>query len=270
MEKQIKEKIGIVGCGNMGRAILTGLLAKKIVRPKQICVCDRDRPRALRLKKMFHVAVSSNNQGLVKCSNIVLLAFKPQDLAAVGGELKSCFKAGQVVISILAGTPIAKLKKHLGGKPVYVRVMPNLPAQIGEGISAVASSNKRAAQKAQLILSGCGKVVGLSEKYFDVVTAVSGSGPAYFFLIMELLAQYARGNGISPAIANLLAVQTAHGAGCLASMAKDTPEMLRASVTSKKGTTEAALKFLQRKRFPQILTAALDQARRRSSELGRR
>lgn len=267
---KIKEKIGIIGCGNMGRAILSGLLAKKIVQPSQVFVFDRYPEKLRDFKKGFRVCTASSNKELVESCGTVVLAFKPQDLESVAEEIKGSFRSGQIVLSILAGTPIAKLKRNFGAKPVFVRAMPNLPAQIGEGITTVASSDQRAIEKAKLILSGCGQVVALAEKHFDVVTAVSGSGPAYFFFMMEHLSEYARKNGIPLEMANLLAVATVHGAGRLAFIGRHDPKTLRASVTSKGGTTEAALKVLEQKKFSEIFKAALDAARRRSLELSRR
>ena len=150
-----------------------------------------------------------------------------------------------------------------------LRAMPNLGAQVGESVTAICSTNQNALKAAQALFLACGQVVKLDEKFFDVVTAVSGSGPAYFFLMMELLADFARLNGMGEKEARALAVQTALGAGRLASTSLESPAVLRERVTSKKGTTDAALSVLKYRKFKKIFFEALTAAVKRSQQLSR-
>ena len=253
----------------MGSAVLAGLLRNHISSPKQIFVFDSLKSKMKSVSRAFRTRSTKNNLDLVRRAKIILLAIKPQDLASVAGEIQTALRSEQTVISILAGTPISKLKRFLGNRAAIVRAMPNLGAQVGEAVTAVTSSDRSALRLAEIIFLGCGKVVKLSEKHFDLVTAVSGSGPAYFFLMMELLAQAARKGGISGQAAQLLAVQTALGAGKLAQSSVHSPEALRKMVTSKKGTTDAALKLLFQKKFPKIFEAALFRAVQRARELSK-
>ncbi len=266
---QLNKQIGFIGCGNMGSAILSGLLRNHISQSKQIFVFDSVRSKTKSVSKTFRVRSTKSNLDLVRRTQIILLAIKPQDLAPVAEEVRPALRSEQTVISILAGTPISKLKRFFGDRAAIVRAMPNLGAQVGEAVTAVTSEDHSALRLAETIFLGCGKVVKLSEKHFDLVTAVSGSGPAYFFLIMELLAQVAKKGGIPKQAAQLLAVQTALGAGKLAQGSLYSPEVLRKMVTSKKGTTDAALQLLFQKRFPEIFEAALHRAVQRARELSK-
>lgn len=276
---KLTQTLGVIGVGNMGAAILEGLLAKKIVSAGQVTVYDKIAEKAKEFSARYKVALASSNSDLVKRSDIVLLAFKPQDLVdfAAGGQVSdlSPFRKSHVVISILAGTPIAKIRQSAGPNPKIVRAMPNLGAKVGEAVTAICieaisgTTMPSPLSFAEMIFSGCGKTLSLEEKYFDLVTAVSGSGPAYFFLLMERLMKECTDAGLTTEQARTLAVQTALGAGLLAKSAKETPEELRKMVTSKGGTTEAALNVLFSKNFPEIFHEALQAALTRGRELSK-
>ncbi|MBI4358283.1 MAG: pyrroline-5-carboxylate reductase [Candidatus Omnitrophica bacterium] len=265
--KRLRKTIGIIGCGNMGSAILSGLLKNRIARSNHLFVYDSVRSKRIALASRFKARVAKSNEDLMGQVDIVLLAVKPQDLKSVAHEMRKGLRLGQTVISILAGTPVAKLRRAFGNKVAMVRAMPNLGIQVGEGMTALTGSARSALAHAEAIFLGCGKVIRLSEKYFDLVTAVSGSGPAYFLLLMELLATAAHRGGISKEAAELLAIQTAFGTGKLAAVSPHSPGELRKRVTSKKGTTEAALHYLEKKRFSNLFLRAVEQAVRRSREL---
>lgn len=270
--RKLNEKIGFIGCGNMGGAILQGLLQKKVAKPAQIFVHD---PFAKNLSK-FKVKVVKTNRDVLNNSQIVILAIKPQELPNLAKELhvgayRNTPLRNKMVISILAGTPISKIRKYLGKNFSIVRAMPNLGAIVGESMTAICGDiNVGAYRDTPLrIFSACGRVIKTSEKYLDLVTAVSGSGPAYFFLLMELLASFAKRSGLSESQANALAIQTALGSAKLAVASKEAPAVLRQRVTSKKGTTDAALKVLFKKQFPKIFHEALKKAVKRAKELSR-
>ncbi len=252
----------------MGSAILKGILSKKIAGSKQIIIFDSDKSKISSVSKKFSVRRAAGNKDLVEQADIVVLAVKPQEFKTVADQIRSQLNSNQVVISILAGTPVAKIKKYLIRGRI-VRAMPNLGAQVAEGITAITSSDRQALKISEIIFSGCGKVIRLNERHFDLVTAVSGSGLAYFFLLMELLARVANQNGLSKQEANLLAIQTAVGAAQLAQNSSYDPETLRKMVTSKKGTTDAALRHLEKKGFSKIFIEAIHQAMKRSKQLSK-
>lgn len=264
---RLNKAIGIIGCGNMGSAILAGLLGKRIVQRSQIFVYDSTHSKMKLLSQTCRVNAVRSNLALVRRAGIVILAVKPQDIGSVAVEVRDHLRTNQIVISILAGMLMSKMKQLFGTRPAIVRAMPNLGAQVGEAVTALTGPNRFALRLAEMIFLGCGKVIRLPEKYFDLVTAVSGSGPAYFFLMMELLTQVGHKGGLSEKAARFLAVQTAVGASKLAQSSSHSPEELRKMVTSKKGTTEAALSFLFRNHFPKLFHDALSRAVRRSHEL---
>ena len=267
----IQEKIGLIGVGNMGSAILSGLLEKGKAQPRQIYVHD-----ILKEKAAQFAAEHKINEpvpflaGLVRRVEVVLLAIKPQDLKEVGSGLKLYLTHKHTLISILAGTPIARIKEVAGEKASIVRAMPNLGAKVGRAITALGGSSKKSLKIAEGIFSACGETIILEdEPYFDLVTAVSGSGPAYFFLMMEMLADFAETKGLSKKDAQTLAVQTAVGAGLLAESSSISPAEFRKMVTSKGGTTEAALRVLEERKFGEIFHQALEAAFQRGRELSR-
>lgn len=264
----MKERIGLIGVGNMGTAILEGIFKKKIASPRQVWVYDKFTQKAAQFSRKWGVRRSASVAALVNAADVVLLAVKPQDLAAAGNELASA-KRGLVLISILAGTPIKKIQRFLGKKFRIVRAMPNLGAKVGESVTALTGTDSRALKLAENIFSGCGQTIRLAEKHFDLVTALSGSGPAYFFLLMEQLANFGMKKGLSQKNAEALAVQTAVGAALLARTSQISPASLRQMVTSKKGTTEAALQVLASKHLPEIFSKAFTAALKRGRALSR-
>lgn len=263
----LKEKIGLIGVGNMGTAILEGLLRKKMILPSQVWVYDKIQEKAEDFSRRWKVNKAVSNEALAGGVDLVLLAVKPQDLKVTADEIRNPSGRFPVVLSILAGTPIAKIRSCVGPTAKVVRAMPNLGAKAGQSVTVITGSEAEPLALANQIFSACGKVIELEEKYFDLVTAISGSGPAYFFYIMELLTQEGIRGGLPAEKAKLLAVQTALGAALLASGAEELPEELRKQVTSKGGTTEAALKIFEAKNLPDIFHEAIEAARKRGKEL---
>jgi len=266
---KIKQRIGLVGVGNMGSAILEGALTQKFVTPSQIVVYDKLATKATRFAKKWKVRRSASVEDLLKRTQVLILAFKPQDLKEAAPVFKKYLKKNHVVISILAGTPLAKIKRLTGARSQCVRAMPNLGAKVGEAVTSLTSTSRSSLHIAEKIFSGCGKTVRLSERHFDLVTAISGSGPAYFFLLMELLSGIGSKHGLHKKTAELLAVQTAVGASLLAQSSAFAPGELRKMVTSKKGTTEAALNVLFKKKFPSTFQMAVEAALKRGRQLSR-
>jgi len=266
--RKLKQKIGFLGCGNMGGAILGGLLRQKVCSSGNIIVFDVDRKKTNSLKKKWKVKTAGSPHQVFQLSDIIILAVKPQTFHSM--KFNFLFK-DKLIISILAGTSSEAIKKKLGTKNV-IRVMPNLGAVVGEGITAIAKSSSvsRGAQsKVKQIFEACGETVLLPEKAFDVVTAISGSGPAYFFYLTELLIQNAVSRGIKKETAAKLSVKTLMGAASLLKHGNLSPEEFRRRVTSKGGTTEAALKAWKKSKFEQLFKLGITAAVKRGKSLSR-
>ena len=262
----MKKKIGLIGVGNMGTAILDGVLEQKLLSPQQCFVFDKFEDKAKSYARKRKVKRATSLQDLAGKTDILLLAIKPQDLPALAEEIKPSLRARHAGMSILAGVTLKNLKKHFGRMP-WVRVMPNLGAQVGESMTALTGPKGSTLNLSNKIFSACGKTVVLKENFFDLVTAMSGSGPAYFFLLMELITEHGQKSGLKPEEAKLLAVQTALGASLLAAGSEFSPGELRSQVTSKGGTTAAALSVFQDQKIRQTVQKALRAAEKRGAQL---
>ena len=238
-----KTQIAFIGGGNMASSIIGGLVNQGI-ESSSICVSDLSQERRLTLEEQFGVRTSQSNIHACENANVIVLAVKPQVLKTVCLELQSSITRNQLVISIAAGIDCAALSRWLKTDTI-VRTMPNTPALIGEGASGLYAFNGVDAQQKQLaeaLLSTVGICVWVKEEaQIDVVTAVSGSGPAYFFLFIEAMTQSSIKLGLDKNTAQKLAIQTALGAGKLAQQSDVSVEELRKQVTSPKGTTEKAV-----------------------------
>ncbi len=255
----------------MGEAILAALLEKKLCRPADIAVSDISDSRRQYLKKQYHVAVTANNKDAIQDKDVVVLAVKPQNIKEVLSDLNGLFKPNQLILSIAAGVKISAITQS-GGHCKVVRSMPNTPAQIGLGISGwTATREVTAVQKrlARTILGAMGKEIYFAdEKYIDMVTAVSGSGPAYVYLFAESLIEGAVGLGLKRQDAETLVLQTILGAAHLLNKSPKTPAELRRDVTSKGGTTERAVEVFEKNDLAGIVAKAVQAAYQRAKELG--
>jgi pyrroline-5-carboxylate reductase len=264
-------KISFIGGGNMGEAILAALLRKKVVTPDEINVSDVDTSRLNYLYEKYGINALSSNRISIKDVEVVVLAVKPQILPVVMKELKGQFKQSQLVISIIAGVGISKLRNGLDHRKI-VRSMPNTPSQISEGLTVWMPTHEvTKAQKgtARAIIRVMGPEIEVNdEKYIDMATAVSGSGPAYIFYFIELLIKAAEKLGFNSDIAETLAKQTIIGAVHLMQKSDKTPAELRRAVTSPGGTTAAAIKVLDNEDFPGLIDRAVAAAYNRAKELG--
>lgn len=258
-------KVGIIGYGNMGKALAKSL--QKIMPAKNIFVCDSGKISAPA------ICVCKSVAALVDKSDLIILAVKPQSFADLAAELKQANLGSKLIISIMAGVSIAKISKLLCTAKV-VRSMPNLPLKVGQGVTAwVATPKVTTAEKAlvQKLFKACGYAIELKkENLLNSVTAISGSGPAYFFYLTEILAEAAKDFGIPKTIATEMAIQTLIGAAELLKSEKlADPAQLRQAVTSKGGTTEAALKTLADHDFANIMGKAIKAAKTRAEELSK-
>ena len=261
-------KIAFIGGGNMASALIGGLI-KRGVAAADLYVVDLGEEARLRTEKQFGVATGASIDSKLAGYDAILLAVKPQVLKDVATALQPVLSK-QLVISIAAGIRAADLSRWLGGYTQIVRTMPNTPALIGMGVTGLAAlpgvddAGKALASK---VLEAVGETVWFDdEAKIDAVTAISGSGPAYFFLLAEQMAKAAEALGLEHATAALLACDTLHGAGLLARQGTPLAEQ-RAAVTSKGGTTEAALRVLQQGGFDALIARALQAASERSVQL---
>jgi pyrroline-5-carboxylate reductase len=262
----------LVGFGNMGQALARGWLAKGRAAASVHVVEALAAARTVAAS--LGVAASETVAGAVAESDaaVIVLAVKPNQIVTVLAECRAAVARGAVVLSIAAGKTIAQLASVLGAGAAVVRAMPNTPAAIGRGMTAlVANASVTAEQRALCteLLAAVGDVAWLDEeRHMDAVTAVSGSGPAYVFLLIECLEQAARDAGLPAALARQLALATVSGAGAYAAAADAEPAELRRRVTSPNGTTQAALDVLMAEPgLRELLTRAVRAAAERSREL---
>ena len=264
-------KIAFIGGGNMGEAMLSAILSKGLSSPKGISVSDISEARRQYLGEKYSVMVMGDNKLAVDGSDIVVLAVKPQNLADVMAELNSQLKSSQLLLSIIAGARIETLRRGLNHSCI-VRSMPNTPAQIGEGMSvwtATAEVTGPQRERAGSILGAMGKEIYVDdEQYVDMATAVSGSGPAYFFLMVESLVSAAAHIGLPQDVAEELVLQTMMGAGHLMRKSDKTPAELRRMVTSPGGTTAEALLQFEKGGFSDLITQAVRAAYDKAKKLG--
>ena len=258
--------IGIIGGGNMGAAIIGGIRKKY-----RVLVCEKDDKRRAFLKKNFRLSVN-DLRVVVENSNVLILAVKPQDFDAILQELKGFITNKHLVISIAAGMTTPYIEKRLGRGVRVIRTMPNLPAQIGKGVTALCKGNSAKASDALVakkIFDRLGATLAVKEKDINAVTAVSGSGPAYIFNFVDCFIKAAQSLGLNEKDATSLVMQTMLGSMALLVGSYDSPRTLCEKVTSKGGTTEAALKVFHQARFEETFTRALKAAKKRAKELSR-
>lgn len=262
-------KLGVIGCGKMGSALLKGILNKKIVSPDQVLVFDTYTEAVDRLVKELGVkAAACNDEVVAKCDS-VLLCVKPQGFLEMLESLGDT--SDHLLISIAAGIRIANIEAAVENSHRIIRVMPNTPALVGKGASAFALGSKATeadADNARELLGAVGYVTEVPENLLDPVTALSGSGPAYIFAMIESMVKAGVDLGLDEKTALDLAVHTVSGAAELVLQTGDSPTLLRENVTSLNGTTFAALESLKADHFDSTIHAAMKAACDRSIELG--
>ncbi len=266
----IDKKIGIIGCGNMGEAIYSRL-AQAMNKDTALMVSEMDRARRDAFFAKHKVAAEADNDRVFRCSDVIIIAVKPKDFDAVLAQGKVCgISTDKLLISIAAGVTTKHIELVVGKEIPVIRVMPNMPAIIGEAISSIsagASAAEEHMDMAREIFSKIGAVVEVDESMVDAVTAISGSGPAYFFYFIENLIEAAKKLKLDGETARELVIKTALGSAKLLDQSKEEPGLLRRKVTSKGGTTEAAMKVFDGKKLKEIIRSAVAAACKRSKEL---
>ena len=264
--------VGFIGAGQMAEAIAGGMIATGLAAGDDLLAAD---PMANRREVFASLGVRTTEDNLVVARehDILLIAVKPQNLNDVLREIGPELKGDQLVISICAGCPTTLFEAATQAQVRVVRAMPNLPMRVGMGATALCSgkySTERDIQTAAKIFDATGVAVITEESLMDAVTAVSGSGPAYVYFLAEIMMEAGRKEGLPDEVARRLVIQTVRGAAEMMAEGEATPEELRAHVTSKGGTTEAALRSMEESGARQALLDAIGAAARRARELGRK
>ena len=270
---KLKRRLGVIGAGKMGSALIRGILKAGVLSPDQITASDADAGLLSALKQDTGIKTTPDNSIVVKSSEIILLALKPDMIRPVLQKVKGSLTKDHLIVSIAAGVPIKAIEEVAGAEARIIRVMPNTPALIGQGAAAF-SPGKRATKEdvenVKTILEAVGVAVELPEKHLDAVTGLSGSGPAFVFMVIEALADGGVKMGLPNAVAMLLAAQTVAGAAKMVLETKKHPGELKDQVASPGGTTIAGISQLERGGLRATLIEAVEAATKRSMELGNR
>ena len=270
-----KTVIGFIGAGNMAYALIKGLLNNGF-NANQINISDPNEELLRNRESELKVSTYSDNPSLLSNSDVIFFAVKPQVLSNVCLELKGIVKSKHLFVSIVAGIRSSDINRWLGGNFSLIRTMPNTPALFQSGVTGLFANELVDNEQKSLvssILSSVGECFWVNEeKLIDAITAISGSGPAYFFLLMESMKQAGIALGLDEETANSLSIQTAYGASLMANKTGKDSRTLRAEVTSPNGTTQSAIESFQDQNFEGIVAnatrAAYDRARELSNELG--
>jgi len=266
------KKIAIIGTGNMGEALISGLIVSGSSKPKSIICTDVRESKLEEIKKEYGVRIAANNVEAVEAADIIIYAVKPQIIAAVLKETAEKLDMSKLVISIAAGVPMAAIESCLNKDLRLIRVMPNIAASVKEAASAIAAgghATKEDIDLAMAIFNSIGKSIFLKENYLmDAITGLSGSGPAYIFLIVDALADAGVKMGLAREEALFLSTQTVLGAAKMLLETQEHPGQLKDRVTSPGGTAIAGLATLEEGGLRTTLIRAVEAATNRSRELG--
>ncbi len=269
----MKGTLAIIGTGRIGEALLRGLLQAGTIGPEQVICTARREERCVELERAHAVKATTDNRAAIEAADVVFLALKPQVLLEVIAPLAGAFRPDQTVISVAAGTTTAAIQDAIPGEVPVVRVMTNTPVQVDEAMSVVCAGTHAAESDLALaedMMAHVGQVIRLPETHLDAVTALSGSGPAYFFLLAEAMIDAGILLGLPREVSSQLIVQTMVGS---AKMLRDTgshPVELREMVTSPGGTTISAIRELERAKVRAAFLDAIEAAKHRGEELARR
>lgn len=265
-------KLGIVGCGHMASVMVRRWLDADLIAAADVIAATRTEEEAVTVRRRLGVACGTKASAAVVGRDLVLLAIKPQQVELVLPPLAAAVPREQIWMTVLVGTPRNRLAALLGDRPRFARVMPNTPARVGAGATAVSfDPDLNAHERAQLnrLLGAMGAVFEMPEDQINGFAAVAGSGPAYVFLMMEALQRAAMESGFEAEMARQMAVHVVRGAAALADDDGGDPGHLRRQVTSEGGTTAAALAVLLARQWPSDLVAAIAAAAQRGAELAR-
>lgn len=265
-------KLGVIGCGNMATAIVSGCIKNRLFN--KISIYDKNEKQIKNFSKLFNnIDICQNPQDVLKKSEYILISVKPQNFKELFENISECITKKHILISIAAGISIDKIYVFATKKNIKVaRIMPNTPAMICKGMSGI-TFNKNVTRDEKIkvikIFESFGRIVKVNESRMNSITAISGSGPAYIFLFAELMIKAAIDLGFKEKEAETLVFQTFSGSVEMMISSKLKPEMLRRNVTSPKGTTEAAINFMFESKIDEIIKKAILKAKERADELGK-
>ena len=268
----MKTTLGFFGAGKMAEGILAAAAQQKDFDPRTVLMAEKVPARAKELAKRYGVRTTLDAREVARAARVIFLAVRPQDLAALAADVRPLLTGRTLVVSIAAGKSLATLRKALGAEVRLVRVMPNLALRAKEGMCAIcAAANATAAdvRRVAKILAGAGRTVVLPERNFDAVTALSGSGPAFFAYMEQAMAAGGRALGLPPDAARLLAEQTMLGTAAYLRQSGADLEAFISGVATPGGTTAAGMDVMRASDFTKVVAATLKAARDRSRELGR-
>lgn len=264
-------RVGFVGAGSMSQALVQGLVGGGVLPPENVIVTNRRNAEVLALlQSRWGVRVTRDKAEVAGSSDVLVLAVKPADMGRALEEIRGHVRSNQVVISVAAGIPLAAVERQLPQGTPVIRAMPNTSSRIGASATAIAPgrwADPDSLALARAVFQTVGHVTVVPEEYLDAVTAVSGSGPAYIYLVIETLIGAAERLGLPRDTARELVVQTVLGAARMVSETGADPAELRRQVTSPNGTTAAALQVLEERGFQEALAAAVARAAQRAREL---
>ncbi len=263
--------IGLIGCGNMGNAMVEGIINSGIRKPQEIIVYDQDNTKTRNLQDSLGLKAAPDLASLMQEAREVFLSVKPQDMHLLLLKLKPFLLPEHLLISVAAGLNISFFEDCLGKNHKIIRLMPNTPCLVGEGMIVACSNDNVEPQEEQTViklLETLGHVLTLDEQYFDAVTALSGSGPAYIFLVIEALTDGGVELGLNRDVALLLASQTVLGAARMCLSTGENPAILKSRITSPGGTTSAGLLALEAGAIRSSFAKAMAAAAQRSKKMG--
>ncbi|MCG2678062.1 pyrroline-5-carboxylate reductase [bacterium] len=268
----LKKRIAFLGVGNMATALMRGIIEAGLTRPEDIVISDINKERLRVTSHELQVIVAKDNREAVKEADVIILAVKPNDMEGLLSEIKESLDSKKLIISIAAGITTSYIEKMLKKEVPVIRIMPNTPVAVKEGASAFSIGEYVSQEEEKIVKSifgAVGKIVKVEENLMDAVTALLGSGPAYIFYIIASLIEAAISLGLNKKTATILAIQTVLGSAKLLQETGEEPAALKKKVTSKGGTTEAALLVLDEGKLKETLDKALKAAAKRSQELKR-
>lgn len=261
-------ELAILGAGVMGETVLAGLI-RAGWEPSRIVATDRRPERGAELRERYGITMAENVAAVTEAQTVIIVV-KPQDMTALLDEIGPHLRPGALVASLAAGVATDVIEAHLPAGTAVVRVMPNTPAQVAEGMSAIAAGTHAGAdhvERVSAILAATGRVISLPERYLDAVTAISGTGPAYLFFVVEAMIEAGVHLGLPRDTATELATQTMYGSAKLLRETGEHPTVLREQVTSPGGTTAAAIRTLEDHAVRAAFLGAIEAARDRSRDL---
>jgi pyrroline-5-carboxylate reductase len=268
----LTQTIGFIGAGQMARALAQGFVSAGLAEGRQLIYCDPAEQAGQEFGRLVSgAAAAASNRDLVQKADLIFLAVKPQSVTAVFADIGGSIGSKKVVVSIVAGVPLARLTEGLRTQRI-VRVMPNTPALVGQGASAYSLAAGATPEDGQLVgklLSAVGRALPVDEKLLDAVTGLSGSGPAFVYVMIEALSDGGVRMGLPRDVATALAAQTVRGAAEMVLTSGEHPAVLKDKVASPGGTTIAGLAALEDRGLRGALIAAVEAATRRSQELGK-